>query len=362
MKLDDRFVSKVSESQWEEVMSSTAVLEAIKKGQVKSTYLLYGEESYFIRQIEQAVIHSVLAPEDIDMNLLNLDKDPSLNELIALIETVPFMGSKNVIIIRNTALFRQRKTGTNEPVEDKVEERLLKVISNMPEYTHLVFSTTDKVDKRRKLFKVLEKHGTVVEAANIKGKDVRGWLTVKLAELNKKMDSDAMEYFLGVISIMPQISLGFLHNELEKAALFTEGKTRISHSDLVEIMSTIPEISVFSMIDAVSQKQIGKALQLIGEQLKSGEHPLRLVSLLARQVRLMWQAREMANEGYGSREIAERLGLVPFIGEKLLKQSKNFTTDILKQATLALAMADYELKSGRANKSVLEEIIIAMCH
>lgn len=342
-------------------MSYVDVLEAIKKGQISPIYLLYGEEVYFIRQIEQGVIHSVLAPEEIDMNLLHLDKDPSLNELIALIETVPFMGGKNVIVLRDTALFRPRKAGSSEPTEDKVEERLHKVISNMPEYTHLILSTTEKVDKRRKLFKMIEKHGTAVEVANIKVKDVRGWLTAKLSELNKKMDSDAMEYFLGVISIMPQISLGFLHNEMEKAALFTEGKARISQSDLVKIMSSIPEISIFSMIDAVSQKQIGKALQLVGEQLKSGEHPLKLVSLLARQVRLMWQAREMANEGSGSREIAERLGLVPFIGEKLLKQSKNFTTDILKQATIALATADYELKSGRANKSVLEEIIIGMC-
>jgi len=331
------------------------IFEALKKGQVKSIYLLYGEEAYFIRQIEQAVIKAVLAPEELDMNLLQLDKDPSINELIALIETVPFMGGKNVIHIRGTALLRPRKNNNEEAeVNDKSEERLLKVISNMPDYTHLILSTTDKVDKRRKIFKMIEKYGTTVELANIKGKDVRGWLISKLAELNRKMDSDAMEYFLGVISIMPQISLGFLHNELEKAALFTEGKT-------IEIMSSIPEISIFSMIDAVSQKQIGKALQLIGEQIKSGEHPLKLVALLARQVRLMWQAKELAKDGYGAREIAEKLGLVPFIGEKMLKQSKNFTPEVLKQASLALATADYDLKSGRANKSALEEIIIAMC-
>lgn len=339
------------------------ILEALKRGQVQPIYLLYGEELYFIRQLEQAVIKAVLTPEEMDMNLLHLDKDPSINELIALIETVPFMGGKNVIHIRGTALLRPRKNNNNEQseVSDKSEERLLKVISNMPEYTHLILSTTDKVDKRRKIFKLIEKYGATVELANIKGKDVRGWLNSKLVELNKKMDSDAMEYFLGVISIMPQISLGFLHNELEKAALFTEGKTRISQSDLIEIMSSIPEISIFSMIDAVSQKQIGKALQLMGEQIKSGEHPLKLVSLLARQVRLMWQAKELAKDGCGTREIAEKLGLVPFIGEKMLKQSKNFTSEILKQATLALATADCDLKSGRANKSTLEEIIISMC-
>jgi DNA polymerase-3 subunit delta len=344
-------------------MSYLAALEEIKKGQVKPIYLLYGEENYFIRQMEQAIIKSVLAPEEIDMNLVSLDRDPSINEFITLMETVPFMGGKNVIIVRGTTLFRPRKAGSGEQSEsvDKLDERLLETISTMPDYTHVILSTTEKVDKRRKLFKTVEKHGAVVEVANLKPKDVRGWLITKLAELNKKMASDAMEYFLGIVSIMPQVSLGFLHNELEKVALFTGKKTMISQDDLVEVMSAIPEISIFSMIDAVSHKQMGKALQLVGEQLKSGEHPLKLVSLLARQVRLMWQAREMSEEGYGSRQIAERLGLVPFIGEKMLTQSKNFRAEVLKQALLALASADYGLKSGRANQSVLEEIIIDMC-
>lgn len=344
-------------------MSYVGVLEEIKKGQIKPIYLLYGEETYFIRQIEQAVIKATLAPDELDMNLTILDRDPSANELMALVDTVPFMGGKNVIVVRGTGMFRAKKTVSGEESEgsDKADERLLQMVGNIPDYVHVILSTTDKVDKRRKLFKMVEKYGETVEVSHLKAKDVRGWLTVKLGELNKRMASDAMEYFLGIVSIMSKVSLGFLHNELEKIALFTSEKTLITQQDLVEIMSAIPEISVFAMIEAVSQKQVGKALKLIGEQLQAGEHPLKLISLLARQVRMMWQAKEMAERGYGSRDIAEKLGLVPFIGEKMLKQSKNFTTATLKQTTIALAKADHDLKSGGATGMVLEEIIIGMC-
>ena len=344
-------------------MSYIDVLEQIKKGHIKPIYLLHGEETYFIRQIEQAVIKAVLTPDEIDMNLITLDHEPTVDELMALIDTVPFMGGKNVIIVRGTAWFRGRKTGSDEEGEaaDKADERLLQLIGNLPDYVHVILSTTDKADKRRKIFKTVEKYGMTVEVAPLKMKDVRNWLTAKLAELNKKMASDASEYFLGIVSLMPKVSLGFLHNELEKIALFTAKKTLISQKDLVEIMSAIPEISVFAMIDAVSQKQVGKALQLIGEQLQTGEHPLKIISLLARQVRMMWQAKEMAAAGHGSRDIAEKLGLVPFICEKMLKQSNNFTVDVLKKTMVSLAAADCDLKSGRANPMVLEEIIIAMC-
>jgi len=282
---------------------------------------------------------------------------------MALMETVPFMGGKNVIVVRGTSLFRQRKTGSSEETDgtDKADDRLLQLVANIPEYTIVVFSTIDKVDKRRKLFKMVEKHGAAVEVAYLKAKDVRGWLNATLAELNKKMANDAIEYFLGIVSMMSKVSLGFLHNELEKIALYTGKKTMISQQDLVEIMSAIPEISVFSMIDAVSQKQLGKALQLVGEQIEAGEHPLKLISLLARQVRMMWQIKEMAEGGYSSRDVADKLGIVPFIGEKMLKQSRNFTVEILKSTMVSLAAADHDLKSGKASPMVLEEIIIAMC-
>lgn len=344
-------------------MSYVAVLEQIKKGQVKPIYLLYGEETYFIRQIEQAVIKAVLAPDEMDMNLVTLDREPTVNELMALIDTVPFMGGKNVIVVRGTSFFRQRKSGSDEETAtgDKADDRLLQLIATIPEYAHVIFSTMDKVDKRRKAFKMVEKYGVTVEVTHLKAKDVRGWLTLKLKEQNIKMANDAIEYFLGIVSMMSKVSLGFLHNELEKIALYTADKSLIRQQDLVEIMSAIPEISVFAMIDAVTQKQVGKALQLIGEQLKAGEHPLKLISLLTRQVRMMWQAKDMAERGYSSREIADKLGLVPFIGEKMLKQSRNFRVETLKQATIALATADHDLKSGRANAMVLEEIIIGMC-
>lgn len=345
-------------------MSYMTVLEDIKKGQIKSIYLLHGEEAYFIRQIEQAVIKAVLAPDEMDMNLTVFEREPTVNELRALIETVPFMGGKNVIVVRGTSLFRPKKKesdGEEEEAKEKGDERLLELFTDIPDYVHVILSATDKVDKRRKLFKIIEKHGAAVEVAHIKAKDVRGWLSAKLTELNKKMASDAIEYFLGIVSMMPKVSLGFLHNELEKAALFVADKPTISKKDLIEVMSAIPEISVFSMIDAVSQKQVGKALQLIGDQLKVGEHPLKIISLLVRQVRMMWQAKEMSAKGYNSRDISEKLGLVPFIAEKMVKQSQNFTAETLKQTMIALAAADHHLKSGKANSMVLEEIIIGMC-
>ncbi len=345
-------------------MNYKAVLTAIQQNKIASVYLIYGEETYYARQVEQALVNQVVAPEDRDMNLIVFEADPPVAELVNTIETIPFMGAKNLIIVRNTALFSAgRKTGTDGGPEkaDAATERLLQVFNNMPDYSYVLFITTDKADKRRKLYKTIEKTGVVLEAAPIKGRDLRSWLTERLSELRLTMTPDAQEHLLAAVSLMPQISLDFMNNELEKIILYTTGRTPVTKQDLQEILSAVPEVSIFAMIEALSQRQTQQAIALLREELAAGEHPVRILALLARQIRQLWQVKEMLHTGYGSREVAESLKVPGFIAEKLAKQSRFFTMDKLKTAILNLAAADRDLKSGRTGPVVLERIIIELC-
>ncbi|MDF2572038.1 MAG: yqeN [Sporomusa sp.] len=345
-------------------MNYKAILTDIKQNKFASIYLLHGEETYHIRQVEQALVSGIVAPEDRDMNLIVFESDPRLEELINTIETIPFMGGKNLIIVRNAGLFSAgRKSGSDETQErdDPVTERLIQLFNNMPPYSHVVFITTAKPDKRRKIYKALEKNGVVLEAAPLKGKDVRGWLTERLAELKVKMAPDAQEHLLAAVSMMSQVSLDFMNNELEKVILYTKDKTLITRQDLLQILSAVPEVSIFTMVEALSQRQTSQAISLLREELAAGEHPIRILALLARQVRQLWQVKELLNKGQGSREVAEFLKVPSFIGEKLAKQSRGFNDAKLKQAMLNLAAADRDLKSSRTGPVVLERIIIELC-
>lgn len=340
------------------------MLAAIRQNKIASVYLLYGEETYYLHTIEKALIHSVVPPQDRDMNLIIFDSDPQREELINTIETIPFLGEKNLIIVRNTGLFSSGRKTTGGDVQDKTDaptERLIKLFGNMPAYSHVVFITPDKPDKRRKIFKALEKNGVIFEAAPLKGKELRGWLTERLAELKIKMAPDAQEQLLAAVSMMPQVSLDFVNNELKKIILYTADKPKVTQQDLLQILSAVPEVSVFAMVEALSQRQTPQALALLREQLAAGEHPIRILALLARQVRQLWQAKELIQQGCGSREVADYFKVPGFIGEKLVKQSRGFNEGKLKAALLNLAAADRDLKASRSGPVVLEKIIIELC-
>lgn len=346
-------------------MNYTTAMEQIAAGRIAPVYLLYGEETYLVHELEKRLIDALLPSGERELGLTILDSDPSPDGLSRLVETTPFFTDKNVIVLRGTSFFRTKKGASQtEEAESSVEnvdvisESMLKLIASIPDYSYLVFVAGDKVDKRKKLFKAVEKYGVVVELAALKARDVRPWIITQLAKMNKKMTTEAQEHLLAIVSIMPQVSLGFLASELEKVALFSGKRETISHEDLIKTLSHVPEVSVFVMLEALSQKQTAKAIELLSDQLTSGDYPL---PLLAWQVRMLWQAKWLSKQGYDPHEIASELKVSPFVGEKLLRQSRSFSAEKLQEGLLRLANADRDMKVGKADGRVLEQFVIELC-
>lgn len=352
-------------------MNYIAAVDRISRREIASVYLLYGEEAYLVRELLHLLINALLPAEEQETGLTMLEGNPAPQTLRERVETAPFFNTRNVIVVKGTSYFRAKQAtaageddGDGEVAESHDAdhtEQLISLIYSVPEYSHLIFVAEGKTDKRKKIFKAVEKYGAVVEMEPLKPKEVRPWITAYLARMNKKIAAPAMEQLMAIVQVMPKISLGFLANELDKAALFTGTEEIISKDDLTVVLSQVPEVSVFVMLEALSQKQATKAIELLETQLNVGEPSFRLLALLTRQVRIMWQVKELSSEGYGAQEIANEMKIHPFVVEKLLRQSRSFTVKKLQVGLCRLAAIERDLKSGRADNRVLEEFIIEFC-
>lgn len=348
-------------------MEYAALVRELKNGNIRPAYLFHGEEDFQIRQLERLVVETVLSPEERETNLTMLDQQVDPLYLVSLIETAPFFGGRNVLLVRDFGLLKAgraqegEETGERADKKDGGVSRLTEILKTMPEYSLVVFSVSGKADKRKKFFKAIEQTGAVVECGAPKIKDARILLQDKLAQLNKRMTPEAQEYYLGVLSMMPKISVAVMESELDKIALYTGNRPVIEYSDIREIMAAAVEINVFEMTEALGRKDIKPALELLHTQLAAGEHPVKILGLLAFHIRRLWQIREISDNGGNAKEVADILKLHPFIAERLFRQTRNFSPERLKQALLQLAAADRALKSGRAGSSSLEQIMIELC-
>lgn len=348
-------------------------MAALRKEPLKHVYLLAGEEHYYIEKAKAAILeHLFPAGEGLRDGLEEAPAAMDADALCGLLETVPFFVPKHVVLVQDSPLFCEKKRAVGGEAADaakekakkggadKKEERLLHLLADLPEYAYAIFVCAGKADKRRKAYKAVEKAGAVLDADAVRPWEIGDWLAGKLAEMHKEFDREAREYFMGAVGMMHEVSLSYLDKEFEKLALYTDEK-RIGRRELAEVFAGLPEVSSFAMMDAVSEKDVKKALTLLRRQLADGVYAPVLLALMVRHVRQLWQAKLLLAQGVRGKALGPAMQLNPFIAEKLGRASTKFSEPVLKQALLALIDADYLLKTGGGGAELLENVVILLC-
>ncbi|MBW1996850.1 MAG: hypothetical protein JRJ29_02670 [Deltaproteobacteria bacterium] len=85
------------------------------------------------------------------------------------------------------------------------------------------------------------------------------------------------------------------------------------------------------------------------------------MSMLNRQLRLLWMAKGIAAKGGKTRDIAKKLGLMTFSAGMFARQCRLWSQEDLEQGLRLLQEADGLIKSGSRPKPVLENLIVALC-
>ncbi|HIX84176.1 MAG TPA: DNA polymerase III subunit delta [Candidatus Megamonas gallistercoris] len=337
-------------------MKYNEAMRQLQQKKLSSVYLIYGEETYLAEKFLKALL-SLVNPQNDTEAVQYFDTSSDVKTILQSLDSSPFFSEKNIIIANDLKIFQDKLSDKDK----RDEQQFIDYISSVPEYSILIMQYhKNKIDKRRKLFKTIDRYGSIVECETLNYWNINDWLNSRLRELNLRFEREAYAYFIEAVKSMDKISLGFLDQELIKLTLYTDEKF-ISRQILEQVFSSIPEISAFRLWDSLCDKNISLALELYMIQQSSGIHPLRLLAFLVRQVRQIWQVKIYLNEGQNMKQIASTLKLHPFITEKIIKQTNNFSLAKIERTLQNLASADYKLKTGTDEPALIENILIEFC-
>ncbi len=320
------------------------------ENELKHVYLLSGEETFYIDKAREKIL-SKLGADKSEVVVLDCGEKISVAEIAGVIDSAPLFSPRNVAVIKNAPFFGKEVNS----------ERLEKILSNMQETNFVIFTTTKPADKRRKLYKLIAKVGAVLEADSIRARQIDEWLNEKLKSLGKVMYGEARKYFSERIAMLPEISLLYLDNELEKISLIVPGK-EITVADLQRGMTEPPEVSNFALTDAIDARKLKKAVYVLRTQLRDAKNFPLMTALLVRHVRQLLRAKFFIKRGVRGRALAEPLEMNPYIAQKLGATAEGYDTKLLEEIFLELADADYKLKFGLAGAEVLEKIVVKLCN
>ncbi|MBA4397854.1 MAG: DNA polymerase III subunit delta [Syntrophus sp. (in: bacteria)] len=265
---------------------------------------------------------------------------------------------------------------------DEGADRLEAVLrSGLPEGNHLIL-TTEAVDKRKKLYKTIHEVGNVLEFTSVKGDaKLKGRLMENARELlaakGKKMAPGAWL----VLGKKTGFDLRTSMAALEKLITFTGENPSIEEADIQAAIGKTTEESVFNLTAALAEKNLPAGLVILGDLLNQGDPPLKILAMLAREIRTLLQAKLLLETGsriafkagldYGAFQknifpkVKERLGAAtphPYVIYQTLGRAGRFSRKSLIQHLATLADMDLALKStAKDARLMLERFMIQVC-
>ncbi|MCV9884919.1 DNA polymerase III subunit delta [Metabacillus halosaccharovorans] len=329
------------------------VWKDIQNKKLTPVYLLLGEEAFLMQETLRYIVQASLLEEEKDFNLSMYDmEDTAIETAIEDAETLPFMGERRVVVIKNPVFL------TSEKKKEKVEhgiEKLEQYLHSPAPYTVVVFvAPYEKLDERKKITKLLKKQATVLEMKSLSDADTIKWMVNVARETQVELEGDAVNQLL----LLTAGDLMVIHQELQKLSTYV-GEGGIVTVDTVNLLvARTLEQNIFDLIDHVIHKRSKHALQIFYDLLKNNEEPIKILSLLVNQFRLILQVKELSTVGYGQQQIATTVKVHPFRVKLALQQAKLFQTEELAKILMELAEADYEMKTGKKDKQLLIELFL----
>ncbi|MEH7414066.1 DNA polymerase III subunit delta [Neobacillus drentensis] len=325
----------------------------IKKKEIAPIYLLYGTEAFLINETKQMLLNNILDEEDKDFNFSAYDLEETPVDLaLEDAETFPFLGEKKVVFLHNPVFLTAEKT------KEKVEHNLAKLEAYLKEpapYTVMVISAPyEKLDERKKITKELKRHAELVEAKKLSEHELKKWIRDRVKGNGLEIEESAIDQLLALAGT----NMFMLASEVDKLSLYAAEQNCIS-SELVEkLVARTLEQNIFTLIERVVQRRLDEALRIYYDLLKQNEEPIKILALLSGQFRLIYQVKELSRRGYGQQQIAAYLKIHPFRVKLALGQAGSFTDEELANLMGILADADYQMKTGGMNKSLLIEMLL----
>ncbi|KAA0549346.1 DNA polymerase III subunit delta [Bacillus sp. BGMRC 2118] len=325
----------------------------VKSKQLSPIYLFYGKESYFIDELTQLIISNTLNEEERDFNLSSYDmEEVPIDLAIEDAQTLPFFGDKRIVIAKNAGFLTGAKD--KEKVDHTLSLLETYIQSPSPFTILIVIVNAEKLDERKKISKLLKKEAEVFEASIPDEKSMIQWLKNQAKDMNVSVTEEAILLLLQYV----RNSVTLCVQELNKMATYVGNGGAIDIETVRLLSSKSIEDNIFELVDCVTQGRVSEAMIIFQDLLKLNEEPIKILSLLTGQFRLLFQVKELSSKGYGQQQIASHLKIHPFRVKLAMQKVSQFSSSTLLKAIHELAEMDYKIKTGQIDKKLAIELFI----
>lgn len=340
----------------------------ISKGQAAPVYVLHGEEEFFIRESLSLLKSAFLKDSDASTSLTEFDvlsRTPKFERLeSAEGEVVPeadsraFSGSAIFDELRTTPLFgaagrRMVVVRNADDFISKHKKLLEKYLETPAPYSCLVL-ICKKLDKKTTLAAKINRIGGEIECKRLNESQLSLWVSLRARHYGKAITPQAVQSLTEAVGNRP----GLLDKHLEKLSIYLDKRPKIQDDDVENLVSVNRTRTIFELTEALAQKNTKRALKVLNQLLVAGEDGVGIISMLAWQIKRLWQAKCILSKGGKAETVASELRIQPYFLRNFIKQTEHFTEAALQKKHEHLLLADFQRKTSAMDEQLLLECLV----
>ena len=277
-------------------------------------------------------------------------RDATIEDIVGAAKRYPMMAERQVLIVKEA-----------QDLSRNIE-KLVSYAENPQPTTVLVLNYKyKKLDKRKKLYKVIAKSGLIFESKKLYENQVSDWIRRVLSGKKYQVEPKAAQMLVEFLGT----NLSKISNELDKLMLILSEGTIINPTHIEENIGISKDFNNFELRKAVGEKNVVKANRIIAYFAENPKNnPLVMtISLLNSFFTQLLLFHSLDDRSKNS--VAKMLGVNPFFVDEYFLAARNYPMRKVAQVIAFLRDADIKSKgvgANQTNEDVLKELLFKILH
>lgn len=312
--------------------------------------LIHGTNIRRINEMATGMAKDYLGEID-DFNLIKMNiKEHTIETLIDEAQILPMFSDAKVIIVTDAFIF------TGQKVRAEVKHNidlLVEYLESKNDDTLIIFEVySEKLDKRKKITKLMSKNGKVSEVKPMSENELKKFVRESFLTNDIQISPDALERLISKTGVEYETVM----NEIEKLVLYADDQIHLE--DIEDVVSDSLESNVFKVSELILGGKKVEAVNLVRHLILQKEEPIKLLALITRQFRLMYQVKLLSDKGFDQDFIARTIKSHPYPVQLAARSVRGVNVEMLLKKIIKCRDIDYQMKSSYLDKQTLFETFI----
>ena len=321
-----------------------------RSGQFAPVYLLMGEEPYYPDMVCQAILDNCLQDWEKDFNeTVCYGTDVTAEQVITAARRFPMMAERQLVILKEAQLMKT------------LDELSVYCASPMESTVLVILMHKAGADKRKALYKSVQKTGVVLDSPALRDYEVPRWIEGHFASRGLQIDPAAAR----LLAESAGTELSTIVVETDKLLKnLPEGALRVRVEDIEKNVGISRQFSVFELTRELSYKNSAKALKIaahLGDGAKFSM-PMAVSAFYTHFNRILkYNALLQKTSNPSDEQMSRALaGVNPYFYQEYNAAVRNYPLKACIAAMSLLCEYDYRGKGGDGQAATDGELLVEL--